>query len=81
MKQQLLMLPKRDWVNNMANELHQTEHIDTKEGLILIACVGIDDELAELKKMAEEEEQVEVGCQFCDKKYVFTRHQLKELAK
>ena len=36
---------------------------------------------AELKKMAEEEEQVEVGCQFCDKKYVFTRHQLKELAK
>ena len=36
---------------------------------------------AELKKMAEEEEQVEVGFQFCDKKYVFTRHQLKELAK
>ena len=36
---------------------------------------------AELKKMAEEEQQVEVGCQFCDKKYIFTRHQLKELAK
>ncbi len=35
----------------------------------------------ELLKMAEEEQQVEVGCQFCDKKYVFTRHQLKELAK
>ncbi len=31
-------------VNNMANELHQTEHIDTREGLILIACVGMDDE-------------------------------------
>lgn len=30
--------------NDMANELHQTEHIDTKEGLILIACVGMDDE-------------------------------------
>ncbi|MGN0664058.1 MAG: Hsp33 family molecular chaperone HslO [Negativibacillus sp.] len=36
---------------------------------------------AELLKMAEEEQQVEVGCQFCDKKYIFTRHQLKELAK
>lgn len=35
----------------------------------------------ELLKMAEEEQQVEVGCQFCDKKYVFTRHQLKEMAK
>lgn len=35
----------------------------------------------ELLKMAEEEQQVEVGCQFCDKKYVFTRHQLKELVK
>lgn len=28
----------------MANELHRTEYIDTKEGLILIACVGISDD-------------------------------------
>ena len=35
----------------------------------------------ELLAMAEEDQPVEVGCQFCDKKYVFTRHQLKELAK
>ena len=27
----------------MANELHQTEHIETSEGLILIACVGMSD--------------------------------------
>ncbi len=35
----------------------------------------------ELLDMAKEEKQIEVGCQFCDKKYVFTSHQLKELAK
>ncbi len=35
----------------------------------------------ELLEMAKEEKQIEVGCQFCDKKYIFTSHQLKELAK
>ncbi len=35
----------------------------------------------ELLEMAKEEKQIEVGCQFCDKKYVFTGPQLKELAK
>ncbi len=35
----------------------------------------------ELLDMAKEEKQIEVGCQFCDKKYIFTSHQLKELAK
>ena len=35
----------------------------------------------ELLKMAEEEKEIEVGCQFCDKKYVFSKHDLKLLAK
>ncbi len=35
----------------------------------------------ELSEMAQEEEQIEVGCQFCDKKYVFTRQDLKNLMK
>jgi len=35
----------------------------------------------ELLEMAKEEKQIEVGCQFCDKKYIFTGPQLKELAK
>lgn len=33
----------------------------------------------ELEQMAEEEEQVEVGCQFCDTKYCFTRKELNQL--
>lgn len=35
----------------------------------------------ELLEMAKEEKEIEVGCQFCDKKYVFNGPQLKELAK
>ena len=35
----------------------------------------------ELTAICEEDGRAEIACQFCDKKYVFTRHQLKELAK
>ena len=35
----------------------------------------------ELSKMAEEEEQIEVCCHFCDKKYNFTRDEIIELGK
>lgn len=35
----------------------------------------------ELSKMAEEEEQIEVCCHFCDKKYIFTRDEIIELGK
>lgn len=35
----------------------------------------------EIQDMIDEEEQIEVGCQFCDKKYIFTRHDLKNLIK
>lgn len=35
----------------------------------------------ELNTMAEEEEQIEVGCQFCDTKYIFTKTQLHSLIK
>ena len=35
----------------------------------------------ELSKMAEEEEQIEVCCHFCDKKYNFTRYEIIELGK
>lgn len=35
----------------------------------------------ELSKMAEEEEQIEVCCHFCDKKYFFTRDEIIELGK
>lgn len=32
----------------------------------------------DLEEMAKEGKDIEVGCQFCDKKYVFTSHDLKE---
>jgi len=35
----------------------------------------------EIQSMIDEEEQIEVGCQFCEKKYTFTRKDLKELLK
>lgn len=35
----------------------------------------------ELNKMADEEEQIEVCCHFCDKKYNFTREEIIELSK
>ncbi len=35
----------------------------------------------ELEKMAHEEEQIEVCCHFCDKKYNFKREEIKELSK
>jgi len=35
----------------------------------------------ELEKMAHEEEQIEVCCHFCDKKYNFKREEIKELCK
>lgn len=33
----------------------------------------------ELQKMADEEEQIEVCCHFCDKKYIFTREELLQM--
>ena len=35
----------------------------------------------ELESMVAEEQPIEVGCQFCDKKYVFTKHDLQGLIK
>lgn len=35
----------------------------------------------EIQSMIDEEEQIEVGCQFCEKKYTFTRKDLKEMLK
>lgn len=41
------------------------------------AIVSLGNE--ELQKMADEEDQIEVCCHFCDKKYYFTREELRNL--
>ena len=36
---------------------------------------------AELKEIEKEEKTIEVGCQFCDKKYNFTQNDIRNLIK
>lgn len=43
----------------------------------ILITIGKD----ELNKLADEDDTTEVCCHFCDKKYVFTSEQLKDLAK
>lgn len=42
-----------------------------------IASIGLKD----IQEMIEENEPIEVNCQFCDKHYVFTTEELKEIVK
>lgn len=64
---------------NVLDELECAYKCDCSRERVEKALISLGRE--ELGKMAEEEEQVEVCCHFCDKKYYFTREEILLLKK
>ncbi len=64
---------------NILDELESEYRCDCSKERVEKAVISLG--RTELLKMADEEEQIEICCHFCDKKYYFSKDELKNLAK
>ncbi len=64
---------------NVLDELESEYRCDCSKERVEKAVISLGK--TELLKMADEEEQIEICCHFCDKKYYFSKDELKNLAK
>ncbi len=64
---------------NILDELHPKFVCDCSKQKVEKALITIGNE--ELKKIANEEEKIEMSCHFCNKKYYFTKEEIRKLIK
>ncbi len=64
---------------NVLDEFNCSYKCDCSKERVAKALISLGRE--ELTKMAEEEEQIEICCHFCDKKYYFTSEEITNLKK